>query len=344
MNAFRWACGARESLCWCTVVTLLIALPATAPAQEAYERPVTSAPQADDIGGGYQVPPVQRTPPRGLAMHLLDIGLLTGGLGTIAWVVWRGRRRRVATFVTLASLAYFGFYRQGCVCPVGATQNVATAFVEPSYAVPMVVLLFFLLPLAAALLWGRVFCGGVCPLGAIQDVVLLRPVQVPRAVDRWLGLIKYLYLAAALWFAVLPAAERDFIICRFDPFVGIFRLNGAAWVLAVGIALLALGTVVGRPYCRYLCPYGGLLAVVSRFAVWPVRITPDEELDCGLCVESCPFGAIENLRAKPSACFACARCFAHCPRQQLAWGEIELIEMEELVSSAKQVAQRGRAT
>ena len=62
----------------------------------------------------------------------------------------------------------------------------------------------------------------------------------------------------------------------------------------------------------------------------PVRITPDEELDCGLCTEACPFGAIEDMRALPAHCLACARCFAHCPRQQYAWGEIELYEIEQL--------------
>ena len=46
------------------------------------------------------------------------------------------------------------------------------------------VIAFFFLPLVAALLFGRVFCGGVCPLGAVQDLVLLRPVTVPEKLDR----------------------------------------------------------------------------------------------------------------------------------------------------------------
>lgn len=322
-------------------VVLLGLLAAAADGQEAYDRPVSSAPQAEDIGGGYQVPAVQRAEPRSVALQALDIVLLVVGMAVLAWVSRRGRRRWVVTTVTVASLAYFGFYRQGCVCPIGATQNIAASLGDASLATPMVVLAFFLLPLAAALLAGRVFCGGVCPLGAIQDLVLLRPVQTPHGVDRWLGMFRYVYLALAVWLAMLPAGERDFIICRFDPFVGFFRLNGPAWMLGVGVGLLLLGTVVGRPYCRYLCPYGGLLSVVSRFAIWPVKITPDEELDCGLCVDSCPFGAIKDLRAKPSECLACARCFAHCPRQQLAWGEIELVELDELVASAKQAAEKA---
>ncbi|MCA9172239.1 MAG: 4Fe-4S binding protein, partial [Planctomycetales bacterium] len=192
----------RSAWCWkhlrlfvaCVALLLVGVAARPAIAQSDYERPVTTAPQADDIGDGYEVPAVQRTLPRSLAWYALDLTLLVTGMSVIAWVARRGRRRNVVTGVTLASLAYFGFFRQGCVCPIGATQNVAAALADSTLAVPLVVLAFFLLPLIAALLFGRVFCGGVCPLGAIQDVVLLRPRQLPRSVDRYGGLFRYVYL------------------------------------------------------------------------------------------------------------------------------------------------------
>jgi polyferredoxin len=305
----------------------------TALGQDEYSRPVTAAPQPQDIGDSYRLPAVQHVQPRSAWWYLADVILLTVAMAAAALVAHRWRRRWMAMLITVASLAYFGFFRKGCVCPIGAIQNVTAALADPTLAVPFVVLLFFLLPLVAALLVGRVFCAGVCPLGAIQDLVLLRPTQLPQSVDRWGGRLKYVYLVAAIWFAAQPTLARDFIICRFDPFVGFFRLSGTAWMLTLGGGLLLLGTVIGRPYCRFLCPYGGLLAIVARFALKPVQITPDEELDCGLCAESCPFGAIRNLRADPADCLACARCFAHCPRQQYQWGEIELVEIENLIKS-----------
>jgi polyferredoxin len=85
-------------------------------------------------------------------------------------------------------------------------------------------------------------------------------------------------------------------------------------MLAIGAAFLIGGMFIGRPYCRYLCPYGGLLAWCSRLAKKGVTITPDKELDCGLCTEACPFGAIEQMRAVRSKCLYCARCYASCPR------------------------------
>ena len=69
----------------------------------------------------------------------------------------------------------------------------------------------------------------------------------------------------------------------------------------------------GMAYCRYLCPYGALLSLFSRCAWRTFSITPDRELDCGLCRDACPYGAIEQHRATGAACFACGRCYRSCP-------------------------------
>lgn len=337
----RWERSLRL-LCRSLVVAAVVVLfpvvsidpgPSQAFGQDGFSRPVSTAPQPDDIGASYELPDVQQVAPRAAWWYVLDVILLATALALAALAAHRWRRRWIVVSLTLGSLAYFGFFRKGCVCPIGAIQNVTAGLVDPTLAIPFAVILFFLLPLIAALFVGRVFCSGVCPLGAIQDVVLLKPVHLPQAVDRWGGLLKYVYLGAAVWFAAQPALSRDFIICRFDPFVGFFRLTGAAWIFLLGGGLLLIGTVIGRPYCRFLCPYGGLLALVGRFAFKPVRITPDDELDCGLCAESCPFGAIRGLRADRANCLACGRCFADCPRQRYRWGEIELVELEQLTQT-----------
>jgi len=301
-------------LCRALPVLLVLAASARA-APPPYQRPVEVAPSAEDIGGGYQTPPVQQPAPRAPWWGAVDVAMLGLGMGLATWIVLRRRSRNWLVALTIGCLLYFGFYRNGCVCPIGAIQNVAVALTDPNYAIPVVVVVFFFMPLVFALLFGRVFCGGVCPLGGLQDVVLLKPVQVPRRLDKMLGLVKYVYLVLAVGWAVRPAAARDFIICRFDPFVGFFRLAGPGHMLMIGGALLILGMFVGRPYCRYLCPYGALLALVSRFAWSGVTVTPDKELDCGLCVEACPFGAIEKMRALRTACLFCARCYTFCPRE-----------------------------
>jgi polyferredoxin len=294
------------------LLLVLAAIPAAAQPID-YTRPVETAPTEEAIGEGYVTPEVQHPLPRAAIWQILDVVLLAGAMLLGAWLALRRRTRAGLVALTVAAVAYFGFYREGCICPIGSIQNIAVAIADPLYAVPYHVIAIFVLPLAAALFFGRVFCSGVCPLGAIQELVVLKPLHVPARLDKTLGWLRWVYLLLAVVFAVLPVAYRDFVICRFDPFVGLFRFSGQAWLLMVGGVFLIAGIFIGRPYCRWLCPYGALLSVFSRYAWRSFSITPDRELDCGLCVEACPYGAIEERRAVRTACFACGRCYRSCP-------------------------------
>ena len=306
-------CGSPKGLHY-LLLLLLFFVPAVGHAQTIqYERPVQVAPQPETIGGGYATPAVQRPRPRSYWLEITDVVVLAGAMALAIWLVVRRRSRPLALALSIGSLGYFGFYRQGCICPIGSIQNVAVALTDPGYSIPIVVTAVFFLPLAVAVFFGRAFCGGVCPLGAIQELVVLKPVQVPRRLDNALGYLKYVYLGVAILLAVQPAISRDFVICRFDPFVGFFRRDGFFHMMAIGSGFLVLGMFVGRPYCRYLCPYGGLLTWCSRLATRGVTITPGRELDCGLCAQSCPYGAIESNRAVRKDCLYCARCFRSCP-------------------------------
>jgi len=212
-------------------------------------------------------------------------------LGLSSYLVLKKRSRRAIFILMVFSLIYFGFWREGCVCPIGSVQNIVLSFFDASYAVPIVVLIFFLSPLIFTLFFGRTFCAAVCPLGAIQDVVLLRPVSVPLWAENGLRLLAYIYLGAAVLFAATGSA---FVICRYDPFVSFFRLSGNINILIFGACFLIIGMFIGRPYCRFICPYGVILRQLSRMSKWCVTITPDECIQCRLCEDSCPFGAIRK--------------------------------------------------
>jgi ferredoxin len=129
----------------------------------------------------------------------------------------------------------------------------------------------------------------------VQDLVLQYPVKVPIWLESGLRLFAYIYLGAAILFAATGSA---FIICRYDPFISIFRLSGNLNILILGGCLLLIGVFVGRPYCRFICPYSVILRNLSRLSKWRVTITPDECIRCRLCEDSCPFGAIRKPTAQ----------------------------------------------
>src|ERR1035441_1716771 len=104
-----------------------------------YSRPVETAPQADAIGGGYKTPAVQKPLPRDYWLQVMDVFLLAAAMGISVWLVLKRRSRKWAVALTIGSLAYFGFYREGCICPIGSIQNVAVALTDRAYSIPMVV-------------------------------------------------------------------------------------------------------------------------------------------------------------------------------------------------------------
>lgn len=243
-----------------------------------------------DFESGYVLPSPTTPNPRQDIYEYVDTIVLLVALGLSSYLVLKRRRRRFIFLLSVLSLFYFGFWREGCVCPIGAIQNVALSVFDKDYAVPIAVMMFFLLPLLFTLFFGRTFCAAVCPLGGIQDVVLMRPVSVPQWLESGLRLFAYVYLAAAVLFAVTGSA---FIICRYDPFISFFRLSGNFNMLTIGVCFLFVGLFIGRPYCRFICPYGVILRQLSRISKWRVTITPDDCIKCRLCEDSCPFGAIK---------------------------------------------------
>ena len=74
----------------------------------------------------------------------------------------------------------------------------------------------------------------------------------------------------------------------------------SATMLALGLGFLVLGLFVGRPYCRYLCPYGAILRLCSRVSKRHVRIPPEECIKCRLCEDACPYGAIREPTVEQS--------------------------------------------
>jgi NosR/NirI family transcriptional regulator, nitrous oxide reductase regulator len=300
-----WARPARQRRWpgWLSVLVPLLLLAGAALAEQRFPPP--------DFESGHKLPITTTPPARAISYQYLDVLVLTACLGVGSWLVYRQRSRKGLIGLSVFSVLYFGFWRKGCVCAIGSLQNVALALCDRGYAVPVGVTAFFVLPLVFALFGGRTFCAAVCPHGALQDLVLLKPVKVPPWLEQALSVLPYIYLGAGVLFAATGSA---FIICQYDPFVPIFRMSGRSLMVLSGAALLLLGVFVGRPYCRFLCPYGALLKLGAIVAKWRVRVTPDFCTQCRLCEASCPFGAMREPAIQPSGAPSLGL-----DRRRLAW-------------------------
>jgi polyferredoxin len=263
------------------VVFTLILWQASVLAQDRFPRP--------EFETEYNYPlnnlPAQRAP----GWEYFDVFMLVVALSLTAWLAIKKRSRKGLIWMSVFSLAYFGFFRQGCICAVGSVQNVALSLFNTGYAIPLTALLFFVIPLVFALLYGRVFCAGVCPLGALQELTGIRPLKISKGSQVILSSVPFIYLAVAVLFAAL---DSRFLICSYDPFIGIFRMDGPYIMITFGVLLLLAGVFVNRPYCRFLCPYGVLLNLFSRFSGKHLSITPSSCNNCRLCEEACPYDAI----------------------------------------------------
>lgn len=356
----RWA----RALHWALLAMALLApvLVLTPSATAQYQQPT---PGEEEVG---PKPTPSYPEPRGQAERIIDVVAFAGALVLAGWVILRLRSRAWLVVLLIAAFLYFGVWRGGCVCPIGGIQNAMLSLCDRTYTISIVVTLIVLLPIVAALFYGRIFCGGVCPFGAVQDLLARVNLRVPLWLDKPLRLLRWVYLAAVIYFLVgglavaglnLKVAPR-FLICLYDPFVGLFRLvnarallagdmdhvwalTGPAWMWAVTGGTLLLCVFVGRPYCRWVCPYGAILGVCARTAKRGVTVMPEDCCDCELCDDACPFGAIENHQAVQSVCLACTRCYRACPmeRHRLGLPVAEAVEVPADAPPVEQAVARG---
>ncbi len=207
---------------------------------------------------------------------------------------------------------------------------------------------FFLVTAASTLILGRFFCGWICPLGTLNALfswlfkakkrkfkkpplkykyLLLLILFVAALYGMGLGTIldplAILFRATAI--AIHPGA--NFIaeeLSRFIPDLSSYTLvephlfYGALSAGLLLLIILLLNLVEERFWCRYICPYGALLSLLSKKNLLRLRIDPEKCTKCGICDAVCPASATPFLGWKPGECYQCFRCHDMCPEAAIS--------------------------
>ena len=257
------------------------------------------------------------------------------------------RQRRILTVMrTTSQLGFFGFMAYVATwhqiaplgkdkpptveafCPFGGVESLITLvttgqMLQRTFTSTLVV---FLALVAMSLVAGPAFCGWVCPFGAAQEwlrklgrLLFKRRLVLPAKVDRPLRYLRYVLL---IWLLVGSGYYGTLIFREYDPFLAFAHLMSAD-LFAEGIkfsfvALMAtfvLSLFVERPFCRYFCPLGGLIDLLSKVGLVQIARKPKVCISCGACDKACPVDlAVSTSKGTPTGCISCLHCVAACPK------------------------------
>lgn len=172
---------------------------------------------------------------------------------------------------------------------------------------------------ASILLWGRgVFCGWLCPFGALQELLneaarrlKVRQFELPFALHERLWAIKYLILLLLFGLSLesMATAERFAEVEPFKTAITL-RFDRQWWFVLYAVALLVINLFTRKVYCRYLCPLGAALAIPSKFRLFDwLKRRQECGNPCQLCAKECEIQAIHpDGHINANECHYCLDC------------------------------------
>lgn len=188
--------------------------------------------------------------------------------------------------------------------------------------------MLFVMIVAVAFLVRKSFCSWICPVGLLSESLAragrfafkrnFRPwkwVDVPLRGLKYLVLFFFVYAIARMSDAALQAFIESPYNRVADVKMGLFFVRLGAVGAGVLITLAVLSVLVNGAWCRYLCPYGALLGLISKLSPLRVDRNASSCVDCGLCDKACMARLPVSTLAEVSSpeCTGCLDCVASCP-------------------------------
>jgi polyferredoxin len=236
----------------------------------------------------------------------LDIGLFVA-FATLAMISFL-RKSTALKYVTLVfAVGYMGLVKGQLLSIVNIFSAITANL--PIFSYSMAFYTFATFTLVTTILWGRVYCGRICAFGALTqliDAIVPRRFQleVPEWLERRASIIKYVILFGAIAYYL---ATREIGFYRYiEPFwIFTFEASTALWI---GVSVLLIASIFVRNlYCRFLCPFGAALGLLSKLTVFKIKRW-SECSTCALCEKKCEWGAIQKRKIVMTECVRCDDC------------------------------------
>ena len=214
--------------------------------------------------------------------------------------------------------------------PIGALMALKLRLTEGVFdPVHPAALVIFTGSLALALFLKKSFCGWICPVGTLSDAVWKaggktfgRNFTIPAYIDYPLRSLKYILMAFFLYIILIRMSAPQISVFLNTPYWKVADVKllkfFTAMSLTTGItlsALFGLSLLYKNFWCRYLCPYGGLLGLLSMLSPIKIRRSEEKCIRCGLCAKNCPslLPVDKKMNVKSPECTGCLTCVSYCP-------------------------------
>jgi polyferredoxin/Na+-translocating ferredoxin:NAD+ oxidoreductase RnfG subunit len=267
-------------------------------------------------------------------VHLIILGIaLLGLLNILFFQDWLVRRTRLFNIIRNAFLLftvfYIGFWHLAQLSIINIltfVRLVTDQFTWHTLLIdPLIFQLWSFIALVSLLWGGGVFCGWLCPFGAMQELIykitekLNTPkFEIPAVIHERLLAIKYFILIGLVGLSLesLTSAAR---LAEVEPFktTFIFHFQRPPVYAIYAIGLLVLSGINSKFFCKYLCPLGAALSFITRFRVFDwLRRRKECGRPCQTCAAHCQMQAIKPTgEIIATECTYCLEC------QVLYWDE-----------------------
>ena len=212
-------------------------------------------------------------------------------------------------------------------CPLGLIEH-AVSGGKKNFCLLVYVTSFIAL---IGLVFGRAACGWACPIGTIQDTInkLFGKIRSKFKIKNWnsekyLRYIKYAALAYVVIGAAFVALPTFTDLCPIGVLTGTFphlAISADTFTFGEFFAIgmfsfgffIALIILVGRGWCKYVCPIGAMYAPMNKLSILKLTLDKEKCKNCGACTNACPMGIdVQKDANRNPECILCGRCVDAC--------------------------------